>query len=118
MCPSNPMRDGTDVWLHVKQTRSIEERQNPMNQKNGQDQDRMYIRDVITICIIILIPSWTVAWLTDKVIYVIPMLAVCTFVTAQLFQNRSKRLDKEDLGKKKHEEESNNHHDGMHSGDH
>ena len=85
-----------------------------MNQKNGQDQDRMYIRDVITICIIILIPSWTVAWLTDKVIYVIPMLAVCTFVTAQLFQNRSKRIDKEDIGKKKED----THHDGMHSGDH
>ncbi len=114
MYPSNPMRDGTDVLLHVKQTRSIEERQNPMSQKNGQDQDRMYIRDVITICIIILIPSWTVAWLTDKVIYVIPMLAVCTFVTAQLFQNRSKRLE-DDIGKKK----DDNHHDGMHaSGDH
>ena len=91
-----------------------------MNQKNGQGPDRMYIRDVITICIIILIPSWTVAWLTDKVIYVIPMLAVCTFVTAQLFQNRSKRIDKEDIrkGKKNQEHRDDTHHDGMHSGDH
>ena len=88
-----------------------------MNRKNGSDPGRMYIRDVITICIIILIPSWAVAYLTDKVIYVIPMLAVCTFVTAQLFQNRSKRLEDEaDWGKKK--DEGQHHHDGMHSGDH
>ena len=80
-----------------------------MNQRNGSDPDRIYIRDVVTICIIILIPSWTVAYFTDKVIYVIPMLAVCTFVTAQLFQNRNKRLEEED---------GTNHHDGVHSGDH
>tara|TARA_Y100000310_G_C20450214_1_gene700340 strand:+ start:214 stop:471 length:258 start_codon:yes stop_codon:yes gene_type:complete len=85
-----------------------------MNRKNGSDPDRMYIRDIITICVIILIPSWTVAYFTDKVIYVIPMLAVCTFVTAQLFQNRSKRLEDDEWGKKKEE----NHHDGIHSGDH
>ena len=90
-----------------------------MNQKNGQGPDRMYIRDVITISIIILIPSWTTAYRTDKVIYVIPMLAVCTFIIAQLFQNRSKRIDKEDTGKKKQEHrQEESHHDGIHSGDH
>lgn len=63
----------------------------------------------IAICgAIILGPSWTVAYLTEKVIYVIPMLALCTFVVAQLFQNRSKRLDNED----------GNHHDGHQTGDH
>ena len=46
-------------------------------------------------------PSWTVAYLTDKVIYVIPMLAVSTFVTAQLFQNRNKRLEEDELFMKK-----------------
>ena len=83
-----------------------------MNRKNGSDPDPTLIRDTLLIAGIILIPSWTVAWLTDKVIYVIPMLAVCTFITAQLFQNRSKRLE-DDIGKKKDE-----HHDGIHSGDH
>ena len=84
-----------------------------MSQKNGFDQDPTLIRDILLISVVILIPSWTVAWLTDKVIYVIPMLAVCTFIIAQLFQNRSKRLE-DDVGKKKDE-----HHDGIHtSGDH
>ena len=84
-----------------------------MSQKNGFDPDPTLIRDILLISVVILIPSWTVAWLTDKVIYVIPMLAVCTFIIAQLFQNRSKRLE-DDIGKKKDE-----HHDGIHtSGDH
>ena len=61
----------------------------------------MSFRDLCLIIFIILGPSWTVAYLTDKVIYVIPMLAVCTFVLAQLFSARSKRLDDDAIGKGK-----------------
>ena len=60
----------------------------------------MPFKDLIFICIIILGPSWTVAYLTEKIIYVVPMLAVCTFVCAQMFQNRSKRLEEDSIKKK------------------
>ena len=53
----------------------------------------MRIHDIILISSIILIPSWTVAYVTEQVIYVIPMLAVCTFIVAQLFSNQSKRIE-------------------------
>ena len=53
----------------------------------------MRIHDVLLISSIILIPSWTVAYVTEQVIYVIPMLAVCTFIVAQLFSNQSKRIE-------------------------
>ena len=53
----------------------------------------MRIHDILLISSIILIPSWTVAYLTEQVIYVIPMLAVCTFIVAQLFSNQSKRIE-------------------------
>ena len=59
----------------------------------GSDLDLMRIRDVLIISSVILIPSWTVAYLTEQVIYVIPMLAVCTFIVAQLFSNQSKRVE-------------------------
>ena len=72
-----------------------------MSQKSGYDLGPTPIRDLILISVVILAPSWTVAYLTDKVIYVIPMLAVCTFVLAQLFSSRSKRLDEDAIGKGK-----------------
>ena len=46
-----------------------------MSQKSGQDQGRMRIRDVVFITIAILGPSWTTAYITESVVYVIPMLA-------------------------------------------
>ena len=67
---------------------------------NGQDQGRMRIRDIIFITIAILVPSWTTAYITESVVYVIPMLAVCTFILAQLYSTRSKRID-EEIGKGK-----------------
>lgn len=42
---------------------------------------------------VILIPSWTTAYITEQIIYVIPMLAVCTFIVAQVFSHRNKRLE-------------------------
>ena len=71
-------------------------------------------KQVFACIVIILGPSWGVAYLTDKVVYVIPMLALCTFITAQLFQNRSKRLEEDEWGKKKDEVP----HDGHQTGDH
>ena len=66
-----------------------------MRKNNGQDQGRMRIRDVVFISAAILGPSWTTAYITESVVYVIPMLAVCTFILAQLYSTRSKRIDEE-----------------------
>ena len=66
-----------------------------MRKNSGQDQGPMSIRDVIVISSVILIPSWTTAYITESVVYVIPMLAVCTFILAQLYSTRSKRIDEE-----------------------
>ena len=66
-----------------------------MRKNSGQDQGRMRIRDVVFITIAILGPSWTTAYITESVVYVIPMLAVCTFILAQLYSTRSKRIDEE-----------------------
>ena len=66
-----------------------------MRKNSGQDQGRMRIRDVVFISAAILIPSWTTAYITESVVYVIPMLAVCTFILAQLYSTRSKRIDEE-----------------------
>ena len=92
-----------------------------MSQKNGQDQDPMSIRDLILIAGVILIPSWTTAYITESVVYVIPMLAVCTFVVAQLFSHKNKRLDEEvakgkpkGKGKQQQEEVFDSHHTGDH----
>ena len=71
-----------------------------MRKNNGQDPGRMRIRDVVFISAAILIPSWTTAYITESVVYVIPMLAVCTFILAQLYSTRSKRID-EEIGKGK-----------------
>ena len=92
-----------------------------MSQKNGQDQDPMSIRDLLLIAGVILIPSWTTAYITESVVYVIPMLAVCTFVVAQLFSHKNKRLDEEvakgipkGKGKQQQEEVFDSHHTGDH----
>ena len=66
-----------------------------MRKNSGQDQGPMRIRDVVFITIAILGPSWTTAYITESVVYVIPMLAVCTFILAQLYSTRSKRIDEE-----------------------
>ena len=57
----------------------------------------MNIIDILITTAVILIPSWTVAYITDKVVYVIPMLAVTTFIVAQVMQHRNnRRLDKDE----------------------
>ena len=93
-----------------------------MSQKNGYDLGPTPIRDILVISIVILGPSWTTAYITESVVYVIPMLAVCTFVVAQLFSHKNKRLDEEvakgkpkGKGKQQQQEEV---FDAHHTGDH
>ena len=44
---------------------------------------------------VVLIPTYGVAFLTDKMVYVVPMLAAMGFIAAGLFEdeNTTKRLD-------------------------
>jgi hypothetical protein len=60
--------------------------------------------------IAILLPTYITAYLTDKMIYVIPMLAACTLIASTSFERdkRSRRLDEDgykkdiqDLGSRK-----------------
>ena len=63
------------------------------------------LTDLCIIAGIILVPSWTVAYITDAVVYVIPMLAVTTFVVAQVMQHRNnRRLDKDEFNEFKKED--------------
>ena len=92
-----------------------------MNQKNGYDLGPTPIRDILVISIVILGPSWTTAYITESVVYVIPMLAVCTFVTAQLFSHKNKRLDEEMTKGKKgkgKQQPKDEMFDSHHTGDH
>jgi hypothetical protein len=72
--------------------------------------------DLILIISIILVPSWTTAYFLEKVVYVIPMLAVTTFIVAQVMQHRhDRRLDKDqDIGKKERDDghDGTTHQDG------
>ena len=93
-----------------------------MNRLLGYDLGPTPIRDILVISSVILIPSWTTAYITESVVYVIPMLAVCTFVVAQLFSHKNKRLDEEvakgkpkGKGKQQQQEEV---FDSHHTGDH
>jgi len=61
--------------------------------------------DILIIAGVILVPSWTVAYVTNSVVYVIPMLAVTTFVVAQVMQHRNnRRLDKDEFNEFKKED--------------
>ena len=61
--------------------------------------------DILIIAGVILVPSWTVAYITNSEVYVIPMLAVTTFVVAQVMQHRNnRRLDKDEFNEFKKED--------------
>ena len=50
--------------------------------------------------LVVLIPTYIVAYLTDKMVYVVPMLAACGFIAASLFEdNTTKRIDTDTAGK-------------------
>ena len=46
--------------------------------------------------IIVLVPTYITAYLTDKMVYVIPMLAAASFVAASLSPSRDSRRVEED----------------------
>jgi hypothetical protein len=60
--------------------------------------------------LIVLVPTYITAYITNKMIYVIPMLAAVSFIAASIFEQKDKRrLDedghkKEDLGARKDED--------------
>ena len=69
----------------------------------------MWKSNLIKIAII-LGPTYIIAYLTDKMIYVIPMLAVCTLIAATYDANSKRRteedgdtvvIDIQDLGSRK-----------------
>ena len=47
--------------------------------------------------LVILGPTWITAYLTDKMVYVIPMLAACTVIATSLFPDSAfkRRLDED-----------------------
>ena len=55
------------------------------------------IKKAIIRGIVVLIPTYIIAYITQKMIYVVPMLAAMGFVAASLFDdNTTKRLDDDD----------------------
>ena len=50
--------------------------------------------------LVVLVPTYIVAYLTDKMVYVVPMLAACGFIASSLFEdNTTKRIDTDTAGK-------------------
>jgi len=48
----------------------------------------------------VLVPTYTVAYFTEKMIYVVPMLAASTFIAAALFHtNIERRVDEDAISK-------------------
>lgn len=46
--------------------------------------------------LIVLVPTYTVAYLTDKMVYVVPMLAASSFIAAGVFNHKIKqKVDEE-----------------------
>lgn len=60
-----------------------------------KDLEMTSLKKALVRGIVVLIPTYIVAYLTDKMIYVVPMLAAMGFVAASLFddENTTKRLD-------------------------
>jgi len=46
--------------------------------------------------VIVLIPTYITAYISDKMIYVIPMLAACSFIAVSLSPSRLERRVEED----------------------
>jgi len=58
------------------------------------------IKDGLLKATIVLVPTYVTAYLTDKMIYVIPMLAAASFVAASLTSSTVNRRVEEDGYKK------------------
>ena len=58
------------------------------------------IYETIIKIAIILVPTWCTAYITDKMIYVIPMLAAASFIAASISGDKLERRVEEDGFKK------------------
>ena len=57
------------------------------------------INQALIKAVTVLVPTYTVAYLTEKMIYVVPMLAASTFIAAALFHTDIERRVDEDAVK-------------------
>lgn len=57
------------------------------------------INQALIKAVTVLAPTYTVAYLTEKMIYVVPMLAASTFIAAALFHTDIERRVDEDAAK-------------------
>jgi len=66
----------------------------------------MKIKEPSIKAAVILIPTYTVAFLTEAMVYTIPMLAVSTIFAHSMFDDdvTVRRTDEEDIGKESREE--------------
>ena len=58
-------------------------------------KDIKMVKSSLYKILIILGPTYLTAWITDKMIYVIPMLAVCTLIAATYDDRTKSRLDED-----------------------
>ena len=54
------------------------------------------MRNSLLQAVIVLVPTYITAYLTDKMVYVIAMLAACSFIAASLSPSRLERRVEED----------------------
>ena len=61
------------------------------------------IKSIIYKTLIILVPTYTVAYITEIIVYVIPMLAVCALVAATYDEKIKRRVEEDgiDYGSRK-----------------
>ncbi len=58
------------------------------------------INEALIKAVTVLAPTYTVAYLTEKMIYVVPMLAASTFIAAALFHTDiERRVDEDAISK-------------------
>ena len=58
------------------------------------------INQALIKAVTVLVPTYTVAYLTEKMIYVVPMLAASTFIAAALFHTDiERRVDEDAISK-------------------
>ena len=54
-------------------------------------QEQVQMKKAIVRGLVVLIPTYIVAYLTDKMVYVVPMLAAMGFVAASLLEDDTKK---------------------------
>jgi hypothetical protein len=60
----------------------------------------MALREGFVKALIVIIPTYLVAYSTEKMVYVIPMLAACTFIATSMFTDTGmrRRIDEDARG--------------------